>query len=98
MKVAQYMFILLFIASLFLGRAFCSWACPLGAAQEILSPLKKKFAVKGKNVKWINCSYAGVDGILSEAITSREDLILTNGKGNKKSNLFLLLMNHLRDV
>ena len=38
------MFILLFIGSLFLGRAFCSWACPLGGAQEILSPLKKKMA------------------------------------------------------
>lgn len=47
------MFILLFIGSLIFGRAFCSWACPLGAAQEILSPLKKKFAIKGRFIKWI---------------------------------------------
>jgi polyferredoxin len=45
-------FILLFLGSLFFGRAFCSWACPLGAAQEILSPLKKKFAIKGRIIKW----------------------------------------------
>jgi polyferredoxin len=48
-----FMFILLFIGSLIFGRAFCSWACPLGGAQEILSPLKKNFAIKGKTVKWI---------------------------------------------
>jgi polyferredoxin len=46
------MFILLFIGALFFGRAFCSWACGLGAAQEILSPLKKKFAIKGRIIKW----------------------------------------------
>ena len=39
-------FVLLFLASIFLGRAFCSWACPLGGAQEMLSPLKKKVARK----------------------------------------------------
>lgn len=47
-----FMFILLFIGSLIFGRAFCSWACPLGGAQEILSPLKKKFAIKGRIIKW----------------------------------------------
>lgn len=47
-----FMFILLFIGSLVFGRAFCSWACPLGAAQEILSPLKKKFAINGRIIKW----------------------------------------------
>jgi len=47
-----FMFILLFIGSLFFGRAFCSWACGLGAAQEILSPIKKKFAIKGRIIKW----------------------------------------------
>ena len=45
-------FILLFLGSLFLGRAFCSWTCPLGGAQEILSPLKTKIAKKGKLIKW----------------------------------------------
>jgi polyferredoxin len=48
-----FMFILLFIGSLFFGRAFCSWACPLGGAQEILAPLKKKFALKGRIIKWL---------------------------------------------
>ena len=47
-----FMFILLFIVSLIFGRAFCGWACPLGGAQEILSPLKKKFAIKGRIIKW----------------------------------------------
>src|SRR5210317_2381620 len=47
-----FMFILLFIGSSVFGRAFCSWACPLGGAQEILSPLKKKFAIKGRIIKW----------------------------------------------
>jgi polyferredoxin len=47
-----FMFILLFIGSLFFGRAFCSWGCGLGAAQEILSPIKKKFAIKGRIIKW----------------------------------------------
>jgi polyferredoxin len=47
-----FMFILLFIQALFLGRAFCSWACPLGGAQEILSPLKAKMAKKGRIIKW----------------------------------------------
>ena len=48
-----FMFILLFIGSLFLGRAFCSWACALGGAQEMLSPLKSKFAKKGRHMKWL---------------------------------------------
>ncbi len=46
------MFILLFLGSIFFGRAFCGWACPLGGAQEILSPLKKKMAIKGRYIKW----------------------------------------------
>ena len=48
-----FMFILLFIGSLIFGRAFCSWACPIGGAQEMISPLKKKFAIKGKITKWL---------------------------------------------
>ena len=47
------MIILLFIGSYYFGRAFCSWACPIGGAQEILSPLKKKFAIKGGIIKWL---------------------------------------------
>jgi len=46
-------FIVLFLASIFLGRAFCSWACPLGGAQEMLSPVKKKIARRGKYIKWV---------------------------------------------
>ncbi len=48
-----FMFILLFIGSLIFGRAFCSWACGIGGAQEMISPLKKKFAIKGKIIKWL---------------------------------------------
>ena len=47
------MFILLFIGSLIFGRAYCSWVCPVGGAQEILSPLKKKFAIRGRIIKWL---------------------------------------------
>jgi len=53
MNGSFFMFLLLFVASLIFGRAFCSWACPLGAAQEILSPLKKTVAIKGRIIKWI---------------------------------------------
>jgi polyferredoxin len=48
-----FMFILLFLVSLFLGRAFCSWACPLGGAQEMLFPAKKKIARRGRHIKWL---------------------------------------------
>ncbi len=38
---------LLFVSSLFLGRAFCGWLCPAGGVQEACFPMKGK-KVKGK--------------------------------------------------
>lgn len=32
--VSFVVFGLIFVASIFLGRAFCGWVCPAGAAQE----------------------------------------------------------------
>lgn len=43
------LFILLFISSLFIGRAFCGWVCPAGAVQETCIPIKNK-KVQGKAV------------------------------------------------
>ena len=30
----------LFVSALFLGRAFCGWACPMGVLQELTAPLR----------------------------------------------------------
>jgi ferredoxin-type protein NapH len=43
---------LLFISSLFLGRAFCGWACPIGGMQEACFMVTDK-KVKGKKIDWI---------------------------------------------
>lgn len=47
-------FVLLFLFSLFFGRAFCGWVCPAGAIQESLSSVNEKKA-NGRNniVKYI---------------------------------------------
>lgn len=45
-------FALLFLFSLFFGRAFCGWACPLGGLQECLSSATGKRA-KGGRRNWI---------------------------------------------
>jgi polyferredoxin len=37
-----FIFILMFMASLFLGRAFCGWLCPGGGIQELLSMVIKR--------------------------------------------------------
>ncbi|MDD1729126.1 MAG: 4Fe-4S binding protein [Methanospirillum sp.] len=41
------LFILLFILSLFVGRLWCGWLCPMGAWQEICSPLMKHTVIGG---------------------------------------------------
>ncbi|TFF95406.1 MAG: 4Fe-4S binding protein [Promethearchaeota archaeon] len=40
---------LLLVSTLFIGRLFCGYACPLGAAQELLSKIKFKSNVKEQN-------------------------------------------------
>ena len=46
---------LMFLASLFVGRLWCGWACPAGALQEFAQPMNNKQAPGGKFnwVKWI---------------------------------------------
>ncbi len=46
-------FILLFLSSLFLGRAYCGWVCPAAGCQEALFPAINKKITKGNFIKWI---------------------------------------------
>ncbi|MBI9048484.1 MAG: 4Fe-4S binding protein [Anaerolineaceae bacterium] len=46
------MFGILFLSSLFLGRAWCGWICPGGAMQDIIEPVNNK-VVNGKKIDWI---------------------------------------------
>jgi len=45
---------LMFVCSLFVGRLWCSWACPAGALQEFGSPINDKSTPGGKFnwIKW----------------------------------------------
>lgn len=53
MSGSFFMFSLLFLSALVLGRAFCGWLCPLGGAQDMLSPLSKRYVKKGNLIKWL---------------------------------------------
>ena len=44
-------FALLFLSSLFLGRAYCGWVCPAGGIQDIIMQVNDK-KPKGNLVKW----------------------------------------------
>jgi len=46
------MFGLMFLSSLFLGRAWCGWVCPGGGLQEIAEPVNNK-PVNGSKIGWI---------------------------------------------
>lgn len=43
---------LMFISSLFLGRAWCGWVCPGGGMQEIVEPVNNK-PVNGRKIDWV---------------------------------------------
>lgn len=43
---------LMFLSSLFLGRAWCGWVCPGGGMQEIVEPINIK-PVNGRKIDWI---------------------------------------------
>ena len=45
-------FALLFVSSLFLGRAYCGWVCPAGATQELCLRIRNKSFKNGKR-NWI---------------------------------------------
>ena len=46
------MFGLMFLSSLFLGRAWCGWVCPGGGMQEIVEPVNRR-PVSGRKIDWI---------------------------------------------
>ncbi len=46
------MFGLMFLSSLFLGRAWCGWVCPGGGMQEIVEPVNNR-PVNGRKIDWI---------------------------------------------
>jgi ferredoxin-type protein NapH len=46
------MFGLMFVSSLFLGRAWCGWVCPGGGIQEIVEPVNSR-PVQGRKIDWI---------------------------------------------
>ena len=46
------MFGLMFLSSLFLGRAWCGWVCPGGGMQEIVEPVNRR-PVNGRKIDWI---------------------------------------------
>jgi ferredoxin-type protein NapH len=43
---------LMFLSSLFLGRLWCGWVCPVGGLGEIAFPINNK-PVTGKKIDWI---------------------------------------------
>lgn len=45
-------FALLFLSSLFLGRAFCAWVCPAGGVQEAVRGFKGR-AVNRRRINWV---------------------------------------------
>lgn len=45
-------FVLMFLTSLFFGKAFCGWVCPVGGLQEGLGQAQDK-RVKGGRLNWI---------------------------------------------
>ena len=46
-------FSILFLSSLFLGRAYCGWVCPAAGCQEAISPAREKNITKGDFIKWV---------------------------------------------
>lgn len=47
------LFFLLFITSLFLGRAYCGWVCPGAGCQEAIFLARDKRVTRGNFIKWI---------------------------------------------
>ena len=46
-------FSMMFISSLFFGRAFCGWACPGAGCQEAIFLARDKEVPRGNYIKWI---------------------------------------------
>lgn len=46
-------FLLMFVFALFLGRAYCGWACPAAGCQEAIFLSRDKKVTSGDYIKWI---------------------------------------------
>lgn len=46
-------FVLMFMSSLFLGRAYCGWVCPGAGCQEAIFPARDKKVTRGDYIKWL---------------------------------------------
>jgi ferredoxin-type protein NapH len=58
------LYVALFLTSLVAGRIWCGWLCPMGACQEIASPLMRKTVKEG----WRNSIKYGVTALWLAAI------------------------------
>jgi polyferredoxin len=47
------LFVLMFISSLFLGRAYCGWLCPGAGCQEAIFPARDRKVRRGDYIKWL---------------------------------------------
>lgn len=47
------LFLLMFISSLYLGRAYCGWLCPAAGCQEALFAARNRKVRKGDFIKWV---------------------------------------------
>ena len=47
------MFVLMFLSSLVLGRAYCGWVCPAAGCQEAMFLTRDKKVNKGDFIKWL---------------------------------------------
>jgi polyferredoxin len=46
-------FILMFLSSLYLGRAYCGWVCPSAGCQEAIFSVRDKKVFRGDSIKWL---------------------------------------------
>lgn len=47
------LFLLMFLSSLVVGRAFCGWVCPAGGCQEAIFLVRTRKVKRGDFIKWI---------------------------------------------
>lgn len=47
------LFCLLFVSSLFIGRAFCGWVCPGSIIQDYIAEINTRKIKRGNSIKWI---------------------------------------------
>jgi polyferredoxin len=72
-------FLLMFISSLIIGRAYCGWVCPGAGCQEAIFSVRDKGVSKGDYVKWV----LWIPWIISIAF-----LVVKSGGYNKFDFLF----------